>query len=112
MSNGAFGETAALQGAGGAADAYAAPEPPNESDDEPDDSLAFECPLSFAIMDDPVTLPHSPHVYERAPLVEWLLKDHTCPMTREPAEVGDVVDADPEFKARLRAYHAKKGLYT
>ena len=50
-------------------------------------------PLSFDIIEDAVKLPHSPQVFERGPLVEWLARDHSCPMTRLPSEVSDIVEA-------------------
>ena len=44
----------------------------------PDD---FLCPMSHAIMDDPVVAADG-HTYERGMIVEWLRREGTSPMTR------------------------------
>ena len=51
----------------------------------PDD---FLCPMSHAIMDDPVVAADG-HTYERGMIVEWLRREGTSPMTRArmPADV-------------------------
>eukprot|EP00619_Florenciella_sp_RCC1007_P017581 CAMPEP_0205946876 /NCGR_PEP_ID=MMETSP1325-20131115/69269_1 /ASSEMBLY_ACC=CAM_ASM_000708 /TAXON_ID=236786 /ORGANISM="Florenciella sp., Strain RCC1007" /LENGTH=612 /DNA_ID=CAMNT_0053317963 /DNA_START=67 /DNA_END=1905 /DNA_ORIENTATION=+ len=79
----------------------------HDNSDEESDPYEFECPLSFQIIEDPVKLPRLPHVYERAVLREWLLRSNTCPISQEPANVGDVVDADNEFKLKLKAYRER-----
>lgn len=73
------------------------------------DGIEYECPLSFVIIEDPVKLPHSPQVFERGPLVEWLARDNSCPMTRLPSEVSDIVEADDAYKSRLAAFRARAG---
>lgn len=51
---------------------------------------SFICPITQARFVHPVVAP-SGHTFERQAIVEWLSNHTTCPITRQPLEVGDLV---------------------
>lgn len=72
----------------------------------------FLCPISLAIMRDPVTLPTG-ITYDRDGIERWLLSAATCPLTKQPVPA----DCDPTPNHTLRrliqswcALHAADGV--
>ena len=64
----------------------------------PDVPSAYICPLTLEIMTDPL-MDRTGRSFERTAIVEWLTnKSPTCPMTRRPMKVTDLVSNN-----RLRA---------
>jgi hypothetical protein len=50
----------------------------------------ISCPISQEIMQDPVCTP-SGDTYERSEIVKWITSHHTCPFTRHPLQIKDLV---------------------
>ena len=62
------------------------------------------CPLSGAIMKDPVTTKHG-YNFEKVNLVNWLCKNgNICPLTYQPLEMRQVVP-NVKLQMELRRYH-------
>jgi hypothetical protein len=51
---------------------------------------AYTCPISLDIMIDPVITKQG-YTFERSAVVKWLETHNTCPLTREPLNVSDLV---------------------
>ena len=49
----------------------------------------FQCLLSYEIMTDPVMTLNG-NTYERVAIEEWINRNGTCPMTREPLSISDL----------------------
>lgn len=60
------------------------------------------CPLTLEIMETPLVSVHGHH-FERNAIMSWLRRgDYTCPLTRQPLNLRDLVhDRQLEFKIRL-----------
>ena len=69
-----------------------------------DDEDVFICPIDRDILRDPVRTIYTPHHYERAAITGWISRSHSCPMSRQPLDVGDLQAPDPEFLPRLASY--------
>ena len=54
------------------------------------------CPLTQALIQDPVVIPTCKKVFERKALETWLKKQPTCPLTRKPVTVKDMAVC-PEY---------------
>lgn len=55
----------------------------------------FLCPLSFELLRDPVRdrcMGATGHVYEREWIQEWLAEHSTCPMSRMPLRLEDLIE--------------------
>eukprot|EP00611_Tribonema_gayanum_P019689 TRINITY_DN3451_c0_g1_i4.p1 TRINITY_DN3451_c0_g1~~TRINITY_DN3451_c0_g1_i4.p1 ORF type:complete len:754 (+),score=251.32 TRINITY_DN3451_c0_g1_i4:167-2263(+) len=89
--------------AAAAADANAMDE---ELGDVPEEFLD---PLMCTIMQDPVGLPTSGQIVDRATIMQHLLNDETDPFNRKPLSV-DMLQPQVELKARIDAYLAKAAL--
>jgi len=63
----------------------------------------FLDPLMFSVMKDPVLLPSSKTILDRATIKSHLLSDSKDPFNRAPLAIEDVV-AVPELKARIEAF--------
>lgn len=50
----------------------------------------ISCPISQEVMQDPVCTPDG-NTYERTHIVEWINRNHTCPLTRTPLQINDLV---------------------
>lgn len=72
-------------------------------DDVPDEFLD---PLLCSIMKDPVRLPTSNYVMDRASIEQHLLNQTTDPFNRQPLKVEDLV-ALPEMKAQIETWVAE-----
>lgn len=48
------------------------------------------CPISQDVMQDPVCTPDG-NTYDRGNIVEWINRNHTCPLTRSPLRINDLV---------------------
>ncbi|TFK61391.1 hypothetical protein BDN72DRAFT_828292 [Pluteus cervinus] len=68
--------------------------------DVPDEFLD---PLMFTLMRDPVLLPSSKNILDRATIKSHLLSDSKDPFNRAPLTIEDVVPV-PELKARIEAF--------
>ncbi|XP_038065651.1 ubiquitin conjugation factor E4 A-like isoform X3 [Patiria miniata] len=68
--------------------------------DAPDE---FIDPLTFTLMSDPVTLPSSRTVMDRAVIARHLLSDHTDPFNRSPLTMDEVVTND-ELRKKIEAW--------
>jgi hypothetical protein len=55
---------------------------------------------------DPVRLTTCGQHYERAGLVRWVNENGSCPFTRKKVGLSDIIEAEAEFAARLRDWHA------
>lgn len=51
----------------------------------------FICPLSKEPMEDPVMIATSGITYERSMIEQWLENNQTCPITRKPSKISDLV---------------------
>ncbi len=60
---------------------------------------SFCCPITLAIMSDPVRTKYD-HVFEREALELWILKCACCPVTRQPLCATDVAPA-PDIMAAI-----------
>ena len=65
----------------------------------------FLDPLMMEVMDDPVKLPGSGTVCDRAVIAQHLLNDSTDPFSREHL-TADMLIPQPELKARIEAWKA------
>ncbi len=63
------------------------------------------CPITSAIMADPV-IAEDGHTYERAALMSWLGKNSTSPITREP--IGKMVIPNRGIKAAIEDYKERQ----
>eukprot|EP00750_Incisomonas_marina_P019508 INCI3472.1.p1 GENE.INCI3472.1~~INCI3472.1.p1 ORF type:complete len:833 (+),score=122.25 INCI3472.1:98-2596(+) len=72
-------------------------------DGEEEDQLWMNCPITLELMQDPVRTPmsHGSHHFERMAIIEWVLKNNVCPLTRLPLKTTDLLPPDPDFSARL-----------
>ncbi|XP_022107418.1 ubiquitin conjugation factor E4 A-like [Acanthaster planci] len=68
--------------------------------DAPDE---FIDPLTFTLMSDPVTLPSSRIVMERAVIARHLLSDHTDPFNRSPLTMEEVIPND-ELREKIETW--------
>jgi hypothetical protein len=50
----------------------------------------ISCPISQEIMQDPVCTP-SGDTFERSEIVKWINNKHTCPLTRQPLQLKDLI---------------------
>jgi ATP-dependent DNA helicase PIF1 len=55
-----------------------------------DEHRAFYCPIALTIMNDPV-ISKTGHTFERSAIEKWLKTNTTCPMTKEPLSMQDLV---------------------
>lgn len=77
-------------------------------DDGEDDVPAdFVDPITMAVMTDPVRLPDSKVVLDRGTIGRHLEEYGTDPYSREPLEVGDIVEM-PELRAAIARWRADK----
>ena len=67
--------------------------------DEIDVPPFFLCPISLEIMKDPVTL-STGITYDRESIEKWLVKNKTCPVTKQQLEISDSVDLTPNHTLR------------
>ncbi|KAF8442825.1 ubiquitin elongating factor core-domain-containing protein [Boletus edulis BED1] len=67
----------------------------------------FLDPLMFTLMRDPVVLPSSRTVLDRATIKSHLLSDAKDPFNRVPLKISEVIP-DPELKARIDAFVAER----
>jgi ubiquitin conjugation factor E4 B len=63
----------------------------------------FLDPLMFTVMRDPVCLPSSKTILDRATIKSHLLSDSKDPFNRAPLTIEEVVPV-PELKARIQAF--------
>nr|XP_027203442.1 ubiquitin conjugation factor E4 A-like [Dermatophagoides pteronyssinus] len=73
-------------------------------DDIPEEFLD---PLMSTLMSDPVILPNSHKILDRATITRHLLSDHTDPYTRTPLTM-DMLIPDVELKKRIETFIANK----
>jgi len=69
-------------------------------EDAPDEFLD---PLMSEFMTDPVILPTSNNIVDRATIQQHLLNDPTDPFNRKPLSIDDVVPAE-ELKEKMKAW--------
>ena len=50
----------------------------------------ISCPISQDVMQDPVCTPDG-NTYDRSHIVEWINRNHTCPLTRTRLQINDLV---------------------
>lgn len=77
----------------------------DEDEDVPDEFLD---PVTCALMDDPVLLPTSNHVMDRAAIARHLLSDPRDPFNREPLSIEQLQPL-PDLKRRIDEYRARAG---
>ena len=64
---------------------------------EDDDFMKhFICPITGEVMTDPVVTPNM-HRFERKAIEEWVQKNGTCPITREPLRMDQL---KPDFAVK------------
>jgi len=64
---------------------------------------SFQCPLTMEVMRDPVMTKYG-HSYERDAILSWLVKNNgSCPMTRQPLKLGDII-TNHQLRARIRRW--------
>ena len=63
---------------------------------------AFYCPITCEVMRDPLMC-RSGLSFERNAIIEWLHNHSTCPMTRQPMTVGDLVP-NRALQERIRTW--------
>lgn len=63
----------------------------------------FLDPLMFTVMEDPVLLPTSNNVMDRATISQHLLNDDSDPFNRQPLRV-DMLQPLPELKQRIQEW--------
>jgi hypothetical protein len=80
-----------------------------EEDLGEEDDDWFQDIISFEIIADPVRTPNGRH-YERQTLLEWVRREHSDPLTREPLQENQILPSLPEFSERLRVYRAENNI--
>ena len=75
-----------------------------DTSDAPDEFLDA---MMYTLMEDPVMLPSSKQVVDRATIARHLLSSQTDPFNREPLTM-EGVQAMPELKAEIDAWVQKK----
>ena len=73
-------------------------------DDAPEEFLD---PLTFALMEDPITLPTSHINIDRRTIEDYLLTNHTDPFNRNPLTKEELIP-NVELKNKIEEYKAKK----
>ncbi|KAF7314288.1 U-box domain-containing protein [Mycena kentingensis (nom. inval.)] len=73
-------------------------------DDIPEE---FQDPLMYHLMRDPVLLPTSKTIVDRATIKSHLLSDSKDPFNRQPLSIDQIIP-DPELKARIEAWVAEQ----
>lgn len=78
----------------------------DEGDTEQQDAIApssFICPLTLTVMKDPVMSRYG-QSYERGAILEWLAAgNETCPMTRQPLRMSDLI-SNPQLRLKIRRW--------
>jgi ubiquitin conjugation factor E4 B len=77
-----------------------------DDDDLGDLADRYQDPLLYTIMTDPVQLP-SGYTMDRTTIVQHLLNNNHCPMSRREMTIDDIVPL-PELKAEIEAWKTKK----
>ncbi len=78
--------------------------------EDEDDDWAM-CPITCEPIMDPVLVRGGcPRHFERSALEAWVARAGSCPLTRRPLDIADVVPPAPAFAARLAARRAREGL--
>jgi len=77
----------------------------NELDEE-DDPEEFCCPITHDIMDDPV-IAEDTYTYERQAIVDWVEKNGTSPITREPID-KNILIINRALKNQIEQYKEKR----
>jgi ubiquitin conjugation factor E4 B len=75
-----------------------------ELGDIPDE---FMCPVMCTVMENPVLLPTSGTIMDRASIAQHLLNDHTDPFNRKPL-TEEMLEPQVELKARIVAFLAER----
>ena len=83
------------------------PETDPERNAQMDDDLAipseYVCPLTLEVMVDPVVSKYGKS-FERSAILSWLANGHgTCPLTRQPMKLSDLV-TDHRLRVRIHAW--------
>lgn len=76
----------------------------DDEDVDPDEMAppAFICPLTLQIMRDPVLSRYGQN-FERAAILQWLCKNNTCPLTRRPLELRQLI-ANHQLRLQIRRW--------
>jgi len=61
-----------------------------EETDSGDRNHPFLCPITLEVMKDPVVTPHG-ICFEREAIVHWVERVHSCPVTRKPLSVDQLI---------------------
>ena len=62
----------------------------------------FLCPITRELMNDPVVTP-SMHRFERKAIEDWIRRNGTCPITRDPLRL-DQLRPDRDVKSAIEGY--------
>ena len=68
------------------------------------------CPITLDVYRDPV-LAGDGHVYERTAIVQWIKKEGTSPLTREPLNVNDL-RSEENIKQLCQSYRSNSITYS
>ena len=68
----------------------------------------FICPITLEIMNHPM-MSRSGHHYERDAIVSWLERSGSCPLTRQPLALSDLI-SDRNMQARIHFWKWSQGL--